>query len=70
MSGLFSSPKMPPPTPAPPPPTSASSEVADAMLSQRKRVAMMSAGRASTILTGGAGLTTEAPTAAKRLLGQ
>lgn len=69
MGGLFSSPKIQAPAPAPPPPGPAAAEVQDAMKRERRRTASAT-GRASTVLTGGQGLTSEATTASKKLLGQ
>lgn len=56
MSFLFPKAEKPPPVPAAtPPPSRSSAEVAAAALDERRRLANMR-GRASTILTGGAGL--------------
>jgi hypothetical protein len=69
MTALFSSsPKMEAPAPAPPPPSRSDAEVQGAALDARRRMAARS-GRASTILTGGQGVTDEAKTKAKTLLG-
>lgn len=67
MGGLFKS-KTPKVQPAPPPPTDNSAEVRDAAEAERVRTQMMR-GRASTVLTGGEGDTSEAETAKKKLLG-
>lgn len=64
-------PNIPPPqlAPAPPPvPTSADPSVGKAKQRTRQQAAL-AAGRSSTILTGGLGLTTPAFTAKKSLLG-
>ena len=57
-----------PPPPPPPPPTANDADVQAAGLAERKRMRAAS-GRASTILTGGGGDLTPAPTSAKTLLG-
>ncbi|MCP4328411.1 MAG: hypothetical protein GY791_08245 [Alphaproteobacteria bacterium] len=53
----------------PPPPAKDDVEVQDAALKERRR-RLLAAGRASTRLTGGQGVTGAAPSAAKRLLGE
>jgi hypothetical protein len=59
----------PSPPPAPPPaPEKSDAEVQDAALRERERARRMR-GRASTILTGGGGDTSETPTDSKHLLG-
>lgn len=66
MAGLFSKPKMPDPPAIPKPEDTAADEA-------RNKVRLMAAkakGRSSTILTGGAGLTTDAPVNLKKALGQ
>jgi hypothetical protein len=67
MAGLFSSPKMPDPTP-PPAPSQNDPAVEEA---RRKEIvaATKMKGRASMLLTGGAGDTSTAPTARRVLLG-
>ena len=63
---IFSSPS--PPAAPPPAPEKSDAEVQDAALRERER-ARRARGRATTILTGGAGDTSEAPTGNKHLLG-
>jgi len=65
----FSSPKAPPIPPAIPQPTEQDQAVVDAMDRERRKRSAQ-AGMASTLLTGGQGLTTPAPTQQKTLLGQ
>lgn len=57
-----------PPPPPPPPPAASDADAVAAGTAERKRLRAAS-GRAATILTGGAGDLTPAPTAAKTLLG-
>ena len=66
MGSLFSSPKVS--TPPPVAPTVDDSAVQAAAAAERRRRAM-AAGRASTILTGGEGVTERAETASATLLG-
>lgn len=70
--GIFSKPKSPPPPPLPPapppPPKPTDPNVTRAKRDERRRAAG-AIGRGSTILTGSQGLTTEASTARKTLLG-
>lgn len=64
-------PSAPPPPPAPPRPESMEEQAAvSASREAERRRQAMAAGRESTMLTGGQGVTTEAPTASKTLLGQ
>lgn len=69
MTGVFSAPKMPPPEPAAPPPTRDDPAVEE---SRRKELlaAAKAKGRSSTLLTGGEGVSGDAPVARKRLLGE
>lgn len=68
MSGIFSKPKAPPPPEPPPPaPTMASADVTVAAEAERKRLRGQQ-GRASTVLTSGAGLIGDESTASKALL--
>lgn len=71
--GIFSGPpsiKPPPPPPAPPePPTPVEPGVRKARKESRRRAAL-SEGRKSTILTSAQGLSSEAQTTKKTLLGQ
>lgn len=69
MSGLFSSPSPSASPPPPPPPKRDDKEVQDAALKERLRLAR-ARGRRANILTGGRGVTEEALTAQKRLLGE
>lgn len=75
MGAIFSPPRAPAPAPPPPVytpppmPTVDDSEVKEAE-EKRKRAATLAKGRASTILTGGLGLTDQATTSQKTLLGQ
>lgn len=70
MSGIFSSPKAPAaPPPPPPPPTRSDADVQAAALDARQRRSRAQ-GRASTVLTSGEGVTSEATPASKTLLGQ
>jgi len=69
---MFGSPSIPDPAPTPPPPeppTEADEEVQRARDLERRQ-ALLAAGRRSTILTGGRGLTDDASVARKTLLGQ
>tara|TARA_R110000765_G_scaffold414851_1_gene515593 strand:- start:1196 stop:1417 length:222 start_codon:yes stop_codon:yes gene_type:complete len=71
MGGIFSAPKPPPPPaplPAPPVPTKSDADVRAARDNERKR-RLASAGRQSTILTSGQGVTEEASTTKATLLG-
>jgi hypothetical protein len=65
---MFSVPKPPPPPPLPPPPAPDAPAIRAAEAEARQR-ARLARGRASTILTGGTGLTEPAPIGRKRLLG-
>lgn len=65
----FLSPKSPASPPPPPVVTRDDEEVAEARRRERL-AARLRAGRAATILTGGAGLTGAAPVSRKRLLGE
>lgn len=62
-------PKMPAMATPPAPPTLSDNAAEIDAAQQAERQRRMAAGRASTVLTGGQGLTTEPPTAAKKLLG-
>jgi hypothetical protein len=64
----FSSPSTPAPEPPPPPPTVNDAEVQSAKDNERKR-RVAAAGRTSTILTGGEGVTTAERTQGKQVLG-
>ena len=66
MGGIFSSPSVPPATPAPSldDPAIAAARKAEQAAAQKAR------GRAASLLTGGLGDTSEAPTTRKRLLGE
>ena len=67
--GKSSTPAPPPdPEPPPPAPTRDDPEVVDAQRSARKRQ-ISAKGRSSTLLTGGQGVTDEANTGLKTLLG-
>jgi hypothetical protein len=66
MSGLFGGGDIPSPPPPPPPPTiDRTDEIA-----RQERARRSAAGRGSTLLTGGQGVTEESPSATKRLLGE
>lgn len=67
MGGLFKK-STPKPAPPPPAPTADNSEVQAAAEAERIRSQKL-AGRASTMLTGGDGVTEEVETAKKKLLG-
>lgn len=67
MGGLFKS-KTPKTAPTPVAPTTNDAEVQAAAEAERRRTQML-AGRASTILTGGSGDTSDPDTAKKKLLG-
>jgi hypothetical protein len=67
MGGLFGGSQPSAPPPPPPPPTDNSAAVQNAEKEQRVRMA--SAGRASTMLTGGSGVEEDVQTAKKKLLG-
>ncbi len=69
MGGLISPKRPKAPPPPPPPPEKDDSEVQAAAAAERERQ-RKARGRASTILTGGEGLTTNASTARKQLLGE
>ena len=58
------------PTPPPPPPIPTDDSAAVAAAQQEELLRRSNAGRASTILTGGLGDTSEATTASQVLLGQ
>ena len=71
MGGILSPkvPAPPPPVPvAPPPPTKSDSDIRASRENERKR-RLAAAGRKSTILTGGTGVTDEAPIQQATLLG-
>ena len=68
MGGIFSAPKQAAPPPPPPPPQRSDQEVQDAALAERRRRAA-AVGRASTIKTGGQGVT-DGVSATKQLLGE
>ena len=73
MSIFSSAPKMPappPPPPAPPPPPTPVDEGVRRVRENIRRRAAVSGGRASTIATSAQGLSTEALTTKKTLLGQ
>ena len=70
MGGLFHKPKTPSVAPAPEVPEGPTEAEKQAALEREKKQQRMARGRRSTILTGGLGLTTEAPVARKTLLGQ
>ena len=61
--------KAPTPPPPPPPPERSSAEVMAAEEEERKR-ARLAKGKSSTIMTGGLGDTSQAPSFSKKLLGQ
>lgn len=70
IGGLFGGGDMPTMTPAPAAPAPGNPEAdAAARAAEEKRRQSLAAGRASTILTGGTGDTTQAVTASKMLLG-
>ena len=72
MGGIFSTPKAPaPPPPPPPPPSRSDADVQAEALAERQRRARAQ-GRASTVLSGGAGVSGDAEMtpASKALLGQ
>lgn len=69
----FSSPSIPAPAPPPPPPAKVPTPVDEGVSKAReeeKRKALLAQGRQSTLLTGSQGLTSEAQTQRKTLLGQ
>jgi hypothetical protein len=68
MGGLFSS-KAPAPVAIEPPPPKIDSVVVQATSDAERRRQKMNRGRASTMLTGGQGLTTDANTGTKQLMG-
>jgi len=63
-------PALPPPPPPPPPVDPSESPEAIAAGKRQKAAALKAKGRKSTVLTGGTGLTTVAPTVKKSLLGE
>jgi hypothetical protein len=69
MGKVFGGSKPKPPPPPPPPPTEESAADKLAKESQEQRLRSGSAGRASTMLTGGEGVVEDAKTAKKKLLG-
>lgn len=68
MSAIFSKPATPTPLPPPPPPTRDDPAV-DAARKRAQIAARNAKGRAATILTGGQGLSGDAPAHKKTLLG-
>lgn len=68
MPSITAPPPPPDPEPPPPPPTRDDPEVVDAQRAARKR-RISAKGRSSTLLTGGQGVTEEANTGLKTLLG-
>ncbi len=66
MSSLFSTPKTPN---LPPPPSQSSAAVQEAARKARQRALYSGRGMGGTLLTGGEGLTSQAPTGTRSLLG-
>ncbi len=69
MGAFFGGQKQSAPPPPPPPPTEDSAADKLEKEAKEQRIRAGSAGRASTMLTGGEGVTEEAKTAKKKLLG-
>lgn len=69
MTGLFSTPSLPPPPPPPPPAPSPTDAAAQDAARQTAVAAATASGRASTILTSGMGDLSPAPAGKKTLLG-
>ena len=70
MSSLFSSPKMPKMPEAPEPVPTVAHEQVQGKADNTRRRERVARGRASTMLTGGAGVTQSAQIGTKKLLGQ
>jgi hypothetical protein len=74
LQNLFGAPKIPAPPPLPPPVTPAAPNMVDnagaVAEAKRKAAALAQGGRDSNIATGASGLTSEALTARKMLLGR
>lgn len=69
MSKIFSSPKAPAPIAAPPAPPAVDTEGVQAAGDAERRRQRAAKGRASTMLTGGSGVTSEASVGTAKLLG-
>lgn len=70
MGALFSSPAKPKAPPPPPPPPKREDPAVQQAASDALKRRRLARGRASTILTGGRGVTGAAPSARKKLLGE